>query len=140
MRSKTTKRNAETIDSASTTETALRAHAHDVRVAREGASAAGGAFAGAILGIPGGPPGAIMGAVLGAAVGLTVDEMLDDASATRRAADDDLDDEIGINGGDLGAPIWVNGNPRLEPPVVQDQLVSAAAETYSRALALLGSR
>jgi hypothetical protein len=66
----------------------------DSRVAREAAGAATGAVTGAILGSVAGPPGVAAGVVVGGLV--TADA---EAAQTR-----ELDEEIGINGGDVGAP------------------------------------
>jgi len=107
MRSKKTERTGKRADgfvSAATAENALKTHQKHEHLAREGAAAAGGAVVGALLGMVAGPPGAVVGAALGVAIGVTAEDALESASAARRAKDEKLDDEIGINGGDLGAP------------------------------------
>jgi general stress protein YciG len=106
--------------SAKTAENTLKAHQKHEHIAREGGAATGGAVVGALLGMVGGPPSAIIGAVLGAAIGVTAEDALENASAGRRERDKKLDDEIGINGGDLGAP-------NLKHPPARLGALSAAA-------------
>jgi hypothetical protein len=51
-----------------------------------------------------GPPGAVAGAILGAAVGAASAMAMDRAEADEARRTEVLDDEIGISGGDMGAP------------------------------------
>jgi hypothetical protein len=62
-----------------------------------------GAAAGAATGSIAGPPGAIAGAVIGAAVGAVVGRTLDNEQERRHQHDEELDREIGVSDGDLGA-------------------------------------
>ena len=63
-----------------------------------------GALAGAVVGAVAGPPGVVAGAIIGGIVGTVTGAVLD-AEALRKAAhNEELDAEIGVTGGDLGAP------------------------------------
>ena len=64
----------------------------------------GGALAGAAIGAVAGPPGAIAGAMIGAAAGALSGVAADKASDERKEEDEKLDHEIGVSGGELGAP------------------------------------
>jgi phage tail tape-measure protein len=64
--------------------------------------AASGAAAGAAIGAFAGPPGIIAGAIIGAAAGAATGAALaDDHDAEEH--DRELDDEIGVTAGDIGA-------------------------------------
>jgi phage tail tape-measure protein len=67
------------------------------------AEAAAGAAVGAAAGVIAGPAGMAIGAFLGGAIGAAVGEVLhlDHEAAARR--DEQLDKDIGVSGGDLGA-------------------------------------
>jgi hypothetical protein len=67
-------------------------------------ASAGGAVAGAALGAFAGPPGAIAGAVIGAMAGAVVEFEMRSERGFEAERDRLLDDEIGVNGGDMGAP------------------------------------
>ena len=96
--------------------TRVKRHPH----AKEFAEATLGAAAGAIAGSVAGPPGAIAGAVIGAAAG-TLIGIADEREAHREAAHDkELDDEIGVTSGSLGAP-------GLKHPPAKHGLYSGAA-------------
>jgi universal stress protein F len=58
---------------------------------------------GAALGAIGGPPGAIAGGVIGTAVGALAGVALGNDDARTDAHDRELDDDIGVTSGDLGA-------------------------------------
>jgi hypothetical protein len=73
-------------------------------LAHEAEGIASGAIAGAALGAAAGPPGVVAGAVLGAVAGAVAASALESDAARKAAHDRDLDDEIGVSGGDLGAP------------------------------------
>ncbi len=79
-------------------------HATAGHIAKEAAGGASGAVAGAVFGIVAGPPGMIAGAVIGGIVGAVAGAVLDEERAVEAESDKALDDEIGVNGGDLGAP------------------------------------
>jgi len=74
-------------------------HAHG-----ELAGTLAGEVAGAIVGSMAGPPGAVAGMVMGAATGALVGEVLDRDAERKQSHDQQLDDEIGVTSGDLGAP------------------------------------
>jgi phage tail tape-measure protein len=74
------------------------------RVAHEAEGAASGALAGAALGAAAGPPGMIAGAVIGGIAGAAAGAALDTASSREEARTRELDAEIGVTEGDLGAP------------------------------------
>jgi hypothetical protein len=82
---------------------------HREREAEVGVAAA---LAGATMGMVGGPPGMVIGAVIGAAAGAIGDAAIEKSSAAKRVEDVKLDAEIGVIGGELGAP-------NLEHPVVR---------------------
>jgi hypothetical protein len=73
-------------------------------IAREVAGAVGGAIAGGVLGAIGGPAGVVVGATLGAATGAGAEKVTEGMLAKRRKRDEVLDGEIGVSGGELGAP------------------------------------
>ena len=56
------------------------------------------------MGVVGGPPGMVVGAVIGAAAGAIGDAAIEKHSGATRAEDAKLDAEIGVSGGELGAP------------------------------------
>jgi hypothetical protein len=70
----------------------------------EAGGAAGGAIAGAALGSIAGPAGAAAGAVIGGVVGAFVAKVSDEEAARVSFHDGELDEAIGVTGGDLGAP------------------------------------
>jgi outer membrane lipoprotein SlyB len=74
------------------------------RIEHEAEAGASGALVGAAVGSAAGPPGAIAGAVIGAVAGAMAGSVID-AQATRRATHTrELDAEIGVSEGDIGAP------------------------------------
>jgi uncharacterized membrane protein len=62
-----------------------------------------GELVGGLLGSMAGPPGAVAGMVLGAAAGALAGEVLDEEAERAHVHEDELDEEIGVAGGDLGA-------------------------------------
>jgi uncharacterized membrane protein len=66
--------------------------------------AASGAVAGAVFGAMAGPPGMVAGAVIGAVAGAVAASALDIDSELRAKHTRELDEAIGVSGGDLGAP------------------------------------
>lgn len=70
----------------------------------EAAGTAGGALAGAALGSVAGPPGLAAGAVIGGVVGAFVAKISDEEAERVSFHDQELDEAIGVSGGDLGAP------------------------------------
>jgi hypothetical protein len=77
-----------------------KGHKHLVHDAE---GAATGAVAGAILGVVAGAPGIVAGALLGAAAGAVAAETLETDGERVAAHTRELDEEIGVIGGDLGA-------------------------------------
>jgi nucleotide-binding universal stress UspA family protein len=67
------------------------------------ASALAGITGGAALGALAGPPGMIIGGTIGAAVGLLAGSVLDIEEQRTSKHDHELDDDIGVTKGDLGA-------------------------------------
>lgn len=63
-----------------------------------------GVVAGAAVGAMAGPPGAVVGAVIGAAAGAVGAAAASIDDANREENEAELDDTIGVSGGDLGAP------------------------------------
>ncbi|HTQ47298.1 MAG TPA: YMGG-like glycine zipper-containing protein [Polyangiaceae bacterium] len=75
-----------------------------VRRVHEAEGTASGALVGAVVGAMAGPPGVVAGAIVGGAAGALAGVALDNDSSRRAALDRELDDAIGVSGGDLGAP------------------------------------
>lgn len=73
-------------------------------IERELEASAGGAVAGAAIGAFAGPPGAIAGAVIGAMAGAVVDYEMRSETSFEAERDRLLDEEIGVSGGEMGAP------------------------------------
>jgi hypothetical protein len=71
---------------------------------REAEGGAGGAIAGAALGAVAGPPGIIAGAVLGGLVGAIAGAAVERGAERASDRTRELDQVIGVMGGDLGAP------------------------------------
>lgn len=70
----------------------------------EAGGGAAGAIVGAAFGSVAGPPGIAAGAVIGAIAGAIVGAATEDNSLSRAAEEKKLDREIGVSGGELGAP------------------------------------
>ncbi|WP_394822619.1 hypothetical protein [Pendulispora albinea] len=74
---------------------------------RSDASIAAGALSGAVAGISAGafagPSGAMVGAFIGGAVGVVAGRAIEVHTAQEDATQEELDQQIGIIGGDLGA-------------------------------------
>jgi len=85
-------------NNAEETEKATRHLIHDAE------GAASGAVAGAVLGSIAGPPGMAAGAVIGAVAGAIAATALDVDAERSAKRTRELDEEIGVSGGDLGAP------------------------------------
>lgn len=90
------------------------------RAAHEAEAGLSGALAGAAMGAVAGPPGAVAGAVIGGVAGVLAGVAMDNAEEDRAARDADLDLEIGVSGGEIGAP-------NLEHPPATRGAYSAAA-------------
>jgi outer membrane lipoprotein SlyB len=91
MGMKTTKRNA-------------KGQANNRRVTREAEGGASVGLVGAMVGAAAGPPGMIAGAILGSVVGALAGAVVDDDASRQALQTRKLDAEIGVSGGDLGAP------------------------------------
>ncbi len=74
------------------------------RLAHEAEGVAAGAIAGAALGAAAGPPGAVAGAIIGGVVGAVTGAVLDTQVAESAEHERALDEEIGVTGGEIGAP------------------------------------
>jgi polyisoprenoid-binding protein YceI len=74
------------------------------RIEHEAEGGASGALAGAIFGASAGPPGAIAGAIIGGVAGALAGAVMDQEASGKEQRERELDDDIGLNGGDLGAP------------------------------------
>ncbi len=90
------------------------------RVVHEAEGAAAGALAGAALGLAAGPPGIAAGAVMGSIAGAISGAVLDSESSRQESRSRELDGEIGVSEGDLGAP-------NLEHPPAQRGAYSAGS-------------
>lgn len=62
-----------------------------------------GAVTGAVVGLAAGPPGMIIGGAIGAVLGTVAGAALDRESHRTERHDRELDDDIGVTSGDLGA-------------------------------------
>jgi len=74
------------------------------RALREAEAGASGALAGAVVGAAGGPAGIVAGAIVGGVAGAVTGAVLDGEASRKAARTRELDEEIGVTGGDLGAP------------------------------------
>jgi uncharacterized membrane protein len=74
------------------------------RLAHEVEGVAAGAIAGAAVGAAAGPPGALAGVVIGGVVGAVAGAVLDTQTTAAAEHDRKLDEEIGVIGGEIGAP------------------------------------
>ena len=75
--------------------------------------AAGGAVAGAIAGSFGGPVGTVTGAVLGGVAGAAAARAMEINEEHESARNEALDEDIGVSGGDLGAPTLKHPPPKI---------------------------
>ena len=80
-----------------------------------------GALSGAGLGAVGGPVGAVVGAVAGGIVGGLASLALEASNAEDAAVEEKLDEDIGVEGGDLGS------SNLAHPPGQRNAYSSAAA-------------
>jgi hypothetical protein len=90
------------------------------RLEHEAEGGVSGALAGLAVGSIAGAPGAIAGALIGGAVGAVAFRVLDRAAVSHGETNERLDEEIGVMGGDLGAP-------NLEHPRATSGAYSAAS-------------
>jgi hypothetical protein len=87
------------LDEVAATEEKLHHHAAPIL----DASALSGAIAGAVMGSVAGPPGIVAGGIVGTAMGIVAGVALDNADRVHDSRDKELDDDIGVTKGDLGA-------------------------------------
>ena len=117
-------------------ETAAKIHKHQkhVDVAIATASGASMATVGAVIGSIAGPAGAIAGAVVGAAIGTATSLAMEREQHRESRREDDLDREIGVTSGSLGA-VSVENVGRDEVPASGEALneIEAALSPGSRA-------
>jgi hypothetical protein len=90
--------------SAKPQEKSIAARAATLRHEHEAEGSAAAAVAGAAMGSIAGLPGAVAGAVIGGVVGAVAAAVLDGQSEDLAALDRKLDEEIGVDGGEMGAP------------------------------------
>jgi|ERR1017187_6594388 hypothetical protein len=74
------------------------------RIQHEAEAGALGAVSGAVVGAGAGLPGAIAGAVIGGVAGVIAGGAVDSDNSDQEAHTKVLDAEIGVSGGDMGAP------------------------------------
>jgi phage tail tape-measure protein len=84
------------------------------------AASLAGVAAGAAVGAVVGPVGAVVGGMIGAAVGSAAGEIIQEENERTSFHDHELDDDIGVTKGDLGA-----ADPKQPPP--KHGLYSAAS-------------
>jgi phage tail tape-measure protein len=94
--------------------------ARATRIEHEAEGAASVALVGAVVGAAAGPAGAVAGALIGGLAGAVVGAVLDEEASKRTARTRELDAEIGVTGGDIGAP-------NLKHPPAKVGAYSAAA-------------
>ncbi|HXX70034.1 MAG TPA: hypothetical protein VEK07_22835 [Polyangiaceae bacterium] len=90
------------------------------RLAHEAEGLASGALVGTVVGAAAGPPGMIAGAILGGAAGAVTGVALEIDASWSAAETRVLDEELGVSGGELGAP-------NLEHPPARIGAYSAAS-------------
>lgn len=73
------------------------------RLAHEAEGGASGALAGAVLGAGAGPPGVVAGAIIGGVAGALTGAVLDGESSRQAVRARELDAELGVSEGELGA-------------------------------------
>lgn len=81
------------------------------RIEHEAEGGASGALVGGIVGVSAGPPGAIVGAILGAVAGTLAGAVIDQESTAAEQRTRELDEDIGVFGGDLGVASGVSRRP-----------------------------
>jgi hypothetical protein len=92
-----------------------------LRLVHKAEGGAAGAVVGAAVGVAAGPFGAVTGAVIGGIVGVVTGAGLDTGAAQSTDRERELDKEIGVSGGEIGAP-------NLEhPPAKRGAYSSASA-------------
>jgi uncharacterized membrane protein len=69
------------------------------------AGALAGEMVGGLVGALAGPPGVIAGMVMGGAAGALAGKVMDQEAERGHIHDDELDDEIGVTGRDLGGGV-----------------------------------
>jgi hypothetical protein len=76
---------------------------HESRITADEVGVFAGELAGAVIGSAAGPVGVVAGMVVGALVGSAAGEVLSADAKRAHRHDDELDESIGVFGGDLGA-------------------------------------
>ncbi len=74
------------------------------RLAHEVEVGALGAATGTAIGMIAGPPGMVAGAIIGAVIGAISGSVIDGDARREDAHTRELDEELGVEGGELGAP------------------------------------
>lgn len=69
-----------------------------------------GAAVGAVAGVVAGPPGAAVGALIGGIAGAAAGVAIERGEHEKQAHDEQLDRDIGVSGGSIGAP-WLEHPP-----------------------------
>ncbi|HXN31277.1 MAG TPA: glycine zipper domain-containing protein [Polyangiaceae bacterium] len=86
------------------------------------AGAVAGELVGAVVGSAAGPVGTVAGMVVGAVVGALAGHVLEDEDRQHQTHDQELDEAIGVTGGDLGAA----GAVARRAPAVSPDVASGA--------------
>jgi uncharacterized membrane protein len=94
------------------------------RIEHEAEGGASGAIAGALVGAAAGPPGALAGAIIGAVAGALAGAVLDKDSSESDERTRELDDDIGVTSGTIGAP-----NLKHPPPTGDSYAAPSSATT-----------
>ncbi len=98
-----------------------------LRHQHEAEAGVAGAIAGGAMGAVAGPPGAAVGAVIGGVVGAVLAAITDSEDKVKEAAERELDEDIGVTDGDLGAPNLKH------PPAVRGVYSAASVGTAGAA-------
>jgi hypothetical protein len=88
----------------SKTDKVSRTRAAAQHLAHEAEGGGAGALAGAIVGAAAGPPGIVAGAIIGGIAGTVAGAVLDAESLRQAARTGELDSQIGVMDGEIGAP------------------------------------
>ena len=83
------------------------------RLAHEVEGGASGAAAGAVVGAAAGPPGMVAGAIIGGVAGAVTGAVLDSEASRQAERTRELDADIGISGGEVGAPNLAHPPPKV---------------------------
>lgn len=102
------------------------------RLEHEAEGGASGAIAGALVGAAAGPPGAVAGAIIGAIAGALAGAVIDKDSSESEERTRELDADIGVTGGTIGAPNLKHPPPTADGPPLVPPHANAETEEPER--------